>query len=483
MSDLAFRTAREHAADLRAKRISSVELTEHYIARIEARDDAINAVVVRDFDRAREAAEDADAMLAAGAEVGPLHGVPMTIKESYDLAGQPTTWGVPELAGNVAREDAESVKAYKAAGAHFLGKTNVPLNLADFQSYNEIYGTTHNPWDVTRTPGGSSGGSAAALAAGFSALESGSDIGGSIRNPAHFCGVYGHKPTWGIVPPQGHALPGMVAPPDIAVCGPLARSAEDLALAMEILAGPEPLDRRGWKLALPKPERTSLSQFRVALWPNHDGAPVATEVADRVADIGETLAKLGATVSDNPRPDTDIAEAHATYVEVLNAVMGAGVPEAARKRIRAQVDALDPADRSQSAMTLRGTVIDHADWLRANHRRETLRMAWRDFFDEWDILLCPTTATPAFVQDQSPMPDRVLDVDGVQRGYFEQLFWAGIVVGPYLCSTVFPTGPSKAGLPIGLQAVGAEYDDLRTIDFTRLLAREIGGFTPPPAFA
>ena len=483
MSDPAFRTATELAADIRGKRFSSSELTEHYIDRIEQRDDKINAVVVRDFDRAREAAADADALLAAGAEVGPLHGVPMTIKESYDMTGQPTTWGIPGMASNVAHEDSESVKAYKAAGAHFLGKTNVPINLADFQSYNDIYGTTNNPWDVARTPGGSSGGSAAALAAGFTALESGSDLGGSIRNPAHFCGVYGHKPTWGIVPPQGHALPGMVAGPDIAVCGPLARSAEDLALAMEVLAQPEPLDRSGWKLALPKPERTSLSEFRVAIWPDHDGAPVAAEVADRVSGVGDTLARLGATVSDSPRPDTDIAEAHANYLELLNAVMGAAVPAAARKRIRADVEALDPADRSQAAMTLRGTVIDHADWLRANHRRETLRMAWRDFFDEWDILICPTTATPAFIQDQSAIQGRSLDVDGVDRPYFEQLFWAGIVVGPYLCSTVFPTGPSKAGLPIGLQAVGAEYDDLRTIDFTRLLAREIGGFAPPPDFA
>ena len=483
MSDIAFCTANELAADIRAKRLSSVELTEHYIERIEKHDGTLNAVVVRDFDRAREAAADADAMLAAGAEIGPLHGVPMTIKESYNMEGQPTTWGIPEMAGNIAPEDSESVKAYKAAGAHFLGKTNVPLNLADFQSYNDVYGTTNNPWDVTRTPGGSSGGSAAAVAAGFSALESGSDIGGSIRNPAHYCGVYGHKPTWGIVPPQGHALPGMVAGPDVAVCGPLARSAADLALAMDILAKPEPLDRPGWKLDLPKPQRTSLSEFRIALWPDHAGAPVATEVADRVSEVGDTLARLGATVSDSPRPDTDIAEAYANYLEVLNAVMGAGVPGAARKRIRADVEALDPADRSQPAMTLRGTVIDHADWLRANHRRETLRSVWRDFFDEWDILICPTTATPAFIQDQSALQGRSLDIDGTDRPYFEQLFWAGIVVGPYLCSTVFPTGPSKGGLPIGLQAVGAEYDDLRTIDFTRLLAREVGGFTPPPDFA
>jgi amidase len=483
MTDIEFRTARELASDIAAKKISSLELTDRYIERIERRDDGVNAVVVRDFERAREAAQDADTALAAGLEVGPLHGVPMTIKESYDIEGLPTTWGIPQMKANIAHSDAESVKSYKAAGAHFLGKTNVPLNLADFQSYNEIYGTTNNPWDPTRTPGGSSGGSAAALAAGFTALESGSDIGGSIRNPAHYCGVYGHKPTWGIVPSQGHALPGMVAGPDIAVCGPLARSAEDLALSMDVLAGAEPLDRPGWKLALPKPERTSLSEFRVAVWADDAAAPVAGEVADRISEVGETLNRLGATVSDQARPDIDIAEAHANYLEVLNAVMGAAVPAPARQKMREAVAALDPADRSMEAMNLRGTVIDHADWLRANHRRERLRYAWRDFFDDWDILLCPQTATPAFTQDESPMDGRLLDVDGVSQPYFQQLFWAGIVVGPYLCSTVFPSGPSRQGLPIGIQAVGAEYDDLRTIDFTRLLAREIGGFVPPPTFA
>ncbi len=482
MTEFAFHTAIELANDIRQKRISSVELTDLYIERIERYDGDINAVVVRNFDAARDAAVEADLRLAAGAEVGPLHGVPMTIKESYDLTGHPTTWGIPELRDNVATSDSESVRAFQEAGAHFLGKTNVPINLGDFQSYNAIYGTTNNPWDLTRTPGGSSGGSAAALAAGFCGLESGSDIGGSIRNPAHFCGVYGHKPTWGIVPPQGHGIPGMVAGPDIAVCGPLARSAEDLALAMSLLGRAEPLDRPGWKLELPKPERESLADFRIAIWPDEALAPVASEISDRVSEVGESLSRLGATVSDSARPDCDIAGAHENYLEVLNAVMGAGVPAAARASIRERVAQLDPQDRSREAMSLRGTVLDHAEWLSANNQRERLRMVWRDFFDEWDILICPQMATPAFPQDQSPLTARMLDVDGVSRSYFEQLFWSGLVVGPYLCSTVFPTGPSKAGLPIGLQAVGAEYDDLRTIDFTRLLAREIGGFTPPPGY-
>ena len=237
MTDVPFLSAGELAAKLRNKEISSLELTDLYIERIDTYDGQINAMVVRCFDQAREAAKAADDALAQGRSLGPLHGVPISTKEAYDLEGTPTTWGVPMLKNNIATADAETVSRLKAAGAHYLGKTNVPLGLADFQSYNDIYGTTNNPWNLERTPGGSSGGSSAALAAGLTALESGSDIGGSIRNPAHFCGIYGHKPTWGVVSARGHSLPGMFGPPDIAVVGPMARSAADLALAMDITAG------------------------------------------------------------------------------------------------------------------------------------------------------------------------------------------------------------------------------------------------------
>ena len=212
-------------------------------------------MVVHDFERGREAARAADRALARGAHLGPLHGVPMTVKEAYNIQGLPTTWGIPELRDNIASEDADYVRRLKGAGAVIFGKTNVPINLGDFQSFNEIYGTTNNPWDLTRTPGGSSGGSSAALAAGLTALEAGSDIGGSIRNPAHYCGIYGHKPTWGIVSDAGHALPGQFAPADIAVVGPMARCAEDLALSLDIVAGAGRTDRGGWKLDLPRPAK------------------------------------------------------------------------------------------------------------------------------------------------------------------------------------------------------------------------------------
>src|SRR5207244_1010974 len=261
MLDAPFRAARQLAADIKKKKIGCLELLDLYLARVEKYDGALNAIVVRDFERARTRARAADRALAKRQPWGPLHGVPMTIKESYDVAGLPTTWGVPAYKNNVATRNAVAVDRLLAAGAVLFGKTNVPLYLADWQSFNAIYGTTNNPWDVTRAPGGSSGGSAAALAAGLTGLEAGSDIGSSIRNPAHFCGVYGHKPTWGIVPRRGQALPWQEAPVDIDVVGPLARSADDLVLALSVMAGPDAVDAAGWQLRLRSPRQTRLPDF------------------------------------------------------------------------------------------------------------------------------------------------------------------------------------------------------------------------------
>jgi len=478
----AFDSATSLAKQIRDKKISSRELTDFYIDRIEKFDGDINAVPVRDFDRARQSADTADAALAKGEDLGPLHGVPMTIKESYNIAGLPTTWGHLAFKDNIDTEDSETVKRFKGAGAHFMGKTNVPVDLADFQSYNDVYGQTNNPWNLSRIPGGSSGGSAAALAAGLTGLESGSDIGGSIRNPAHFCGVYGHKPTWGIVPPQGHALPGMIAPPDIAVVGPLARSAEDLSLCMDIVAGADPLNTPGWKLDLPRPEKKSLSDYRIAIWPTDDRAPVDQEIANRAQMLGDNLAKLGATVSDKALPDIDLTLSHNNYLYLLNGVMSAGMSPEQFKATQERVAELDPNDMSQNAVTLRAMVQNHGEWLRANNMRDRLRLKWREFFNEWDILICPQTATAAFEHDHSPFGERTLTVNNSEQPYFQQLFWAGVITGSYLPSTVFPTGPNRDGLPIGLQAVSAEFNDYTCIDFARLLGQEFGGFTPPPGY-
>jgi len=481
--DIAYCTAHELAARLRNKELGALELCDYSVNRIERIDKHVNAVVVRDFDRAREAAKEIDNTPVE--QRGTLCGLPITIKESHNIAGLPTTWGIPEYKDVLAKEDAQIVQRYKSAGAVFLGKTNVPINLADFQSYNDIYGTARNPWDLDRTPGGSSGGSAAALAAGFVALETGSDIGGSIRNPAHFCGVYGHKPTHGIVPPQGHALPGAVASPDIAVCGPLARSAEDLALAMSVISGAEPLDEPGWQLNLPTPTRTSLSDFKVAVWLSDEQCPVDTETQNKLAAVAELLQAAGAQVSFTARPEFATEQSHRAYVTLMQSIMGASVPEEVFQQSKQLAEKFGREDMSQAAMLARAMAAEHRDWLRANNVREKLRYHWREFFSQWDILLCPQMATAAFKHDQSEsMSNRTIEIDGVSQPYFQQVFWSGLITASYLPSTVFPAGLTssqpRAGLPIGLQAVGAEYNDYVTIDFCRLLANEMGGFTAPP---
>src|SRR5262245_59040994 len=296
-----YRTAGELVADLANRRVSSVELLDQSIARIEALDKSINAVVVRDFDRARQAAIAADQALARG-ERRPLLGLPMTVKEAYNVAGLPTTWGIPAFKDWRPPEDAVVVERLKAAGAVIMGKTNVPVSLSDWQSTNPIYGTTNNPYDLERTPGGSSGGAAAALAAGYVALEAGSDLGGSLRTPAHFCGVFAHKPTYGIVPMRGHTFPKQPAVPSagdgLAVLGPMARSARDLALALDVIAGPD--DQRdgvGWRLVLPRPRHRALRDFRVLVIDTHPICPTAEAIRTALAQLADRLGKESVAVA------------------------------------------------------------------------------------------------------------------------------------------------------------------------------------------
>ncbi|NKB99455.1 MAG: amidase [Pseudomonadales bacterium] len=483
MSDIPFLAASQLAKKIRDKEISSVELTQLYIDRIEKYDDAINAVVVRLFEQGLADAKNADALMARGHSLGPLHGVPMTMKESYNIADTPSTWGIEAFRDNVFTEDGVSAKRFRAIGAHFIGKTNVPVNLGDFQSYNPIYGTTGNPWDLERTPGGSSGGSAAALAAGLTGLEVGSDIGGSIRNPAHYCGVYGLKPTFGVIPWQGHDLLPNSPAPDLSVVGPLARSAEDIELAFTAMAGATGRASKGWQLHLPQTSLRNLQGLKVALWATDEQAPVTKETEDRVYQIGEVLKALGATVSADARPDFDIERANRNYLSLLSSVMGAGDNNEAFAKTTGHVAQLDPADNSRSATTMRGRVMSHRDWVRANNFRERLRFAWDEFFSEWDIVVCPQMATDAFPHDHRPFAERTIAVDGVDRDYMEQVFWAGLAINSYLPSTVFPSGLSAQGLPIGLQAIGAPFNDYLTIEFSRLLTQEVGGFEIPPNFA
>jgi len=483
MTDTAFQPASDLVQALRDRTISASDLLELYLDRIDRHNPAINAVVHIDRDAARVRASEADDARAAGTDPGPLAGLPMTVKESYDVAGWPTTRGNPALTDNIAPRDSVVAARLKAAGANIFGKTNVPINLADLQSYNAVYGTTNNPWNLERTPGGSSGGSAAALAAGLTGLEVGSDIGGSIRNPAHFSGVYGHKTTWGIVPQRGHAAPGVLASSDISVMGPLGRSAEDLALELAIIAGPDDLDAAGWKLDLPAPTKTSLGQYRVAAWLDDPLSPVGSEVGTALQAVVDCLSKLGVAVDDKARPDFDAAHANAVYWNLLQSVTRARLPRADFDRDSATVAEMDPNDQGHSARVLRAGVQPHRDWLDMNEARTQLRWRWHEFFENYDILLSPVAAVPAFPQDESvDLGRRRITVDNVEQPYFQHIFWAGMTGVVLLPSTVAPIGLSPSGLPIGMQIIGPALHDRITIDFARLLAKEIGGFQPPPGY-
>src|SRR5262244_1505680 len=314
-----FRTAKELAADIRRKKIGCLELFDLYLERVDKHNPSLNAIIAMDVDGARKRARAADRALARKQAWGPLHGVPMTIKESYDVVGMPTTRGVPELKDNLPPRNALAVDRFLAAGVVLFGKTNVPIHLADYQSYNAIYGTTNNPWDHSRSPGGSSGGSAAALAAGLTGIEAGSDIGSSIRNPAHYCGVFGHKPTYGICPPHGHALPGRVSVADISVIGPLARSADDLDVALAAMAGPDDIDGAGLRLALPPPKKKRLRDFKVAVMFEDVNAEVDRSVQDRIQALADFLGRSKAKVDDRARPDIDTVDLHRNYVTLLRA--------------------------------------------------------------------------------------------------------------------------------------------------------------------
>jgi amidase len=480
---LHFMTAVQLAEMVRTKKVGCAELLDHFVGRCEAHNPGLNAIIAWKLDEARARARAADDALAKGEIWGPLHGVPMTIKESYDWEGTPTTWGVPALKDNIAKTNSVVVERMLAAGVTLFGKTNVPLLLGDWETFNEIYGTTNNPWDVARVPGGSSGGSAAALAAGLTGIESGSDIGASIRNPAHYCGVYGHKPTWGLVPLRGQAMPGMLSHADISVVGPLARGAEDLAVALQAMAGPDVLEADGYRLDLAKPVKTKLSEFRIAVMPSDDTCPVDSAYADRIQAVAEACAKAGATVDDTARPKIDMARSHEIYIQLLRGVTTARLPEEIFEANKRRVGALADGDDSYEARNLRASVQYHRDWMAANEERTHMRWAWHAFFQEWDVLLCPTAASAAFPHDpKGERWDRTITVNGAPQSAVDQLFWAGLSGVVLLPSTVAPAGLTPAGLPTGVQIVGDSMQDLRTIDFARLLAEEIGGFQAPPGY-
>lgn len=424
------------AADIAAGELTSVEATEAAIARIEEYDEAINAVVVRDFDRARQQARDADARLKK-VEKAPLLGVPMTVKESFNIAGLPTTWGIESAAGNIADEDAVLVKRLKKAGAVILGKTNVPPMLADTFSENPIYGRTNNPHNHGHSPGGSSGGAAAAVASGMVALEYGSDIGGSIRVPAHYCGIWGHKPTFGVISLEGHSMPGIEegASRPLSVVGPLARDADDLELLLDIT-----LDRPLAK------DSVLIKDAHILVMTNHPVSTISKDLRAHMEQVAALLEDAGAKVTRSSDLLPDLVQQHSDYLHMLNIVMTAGAPRPD------------------------GTVVAAQDWFALLDAQARNQRHWRSVFEEFDFVLAPPSSTAAFPHDITPMRDRKIMIDGEEHAAAKQLAWAGLVTFPGLPSTVLPIGMVD-DLPVGMQVITDRYQDYKAIDGARQIGK------------
>lgn len=485
-SQWSFKTATELSAALAAKKVSAVELAQDAIDRIERHDGRINAICVRDFDRGLESARAADAAIARG-ETKPLLGIPLTVKESYNIAGLPTTWGFPAQKDFVPPEDALTISRVKQAGGVILGKTNVPVGLADWQSYNDIYGTTNNPYDLGRTPGGSSGGSAAALAAGYGPLSLGSDIGGSLRVPAFHCGVYAHKPTYNVVPVRGHTPPPLPSIPldrDMAVVGPMARSAADLSLLLDVIAGPDPLEAGvGYRLALPPPRHNELRRFRVLVVESDPVMPANKEIRDAIEKLAGNLAKSGVNVTRRSPLLPDFAETSRLYMRMLISFLAAFLPPEAIAGAEAGAAKLAPDNRSLAAERLRGMTLSHRAWVLDDGARGRLRAQWRELFKTFDAVICPVMPTPAYPHDHSAEQEtRRINIDGKDYVYPDQLAWPGIATLPGLPATAIPTGRSPEGLPVGVQIVGPWLEDRTPLRLAELIEREFGGFVPPPMF-
>jgi amidase len=478
-----YQTATRLVADLRVGKCTSEDLVEAAIARITTVDVGLNAVVVRDFVAARHAAKAADAARSRGDD-RPLLGLPMTVKEGLDVAGLSTTWGIPGTQNTIAQQDSVLVSRLKAAGAIILGKSNVPVMLADWQTANPVYGVTNNPWDITRTPGGSSGGAAAALAAGMTPLEFGSDLAGSLRIPASFCGVFAHRPSYGLVPMQGFAPPGAprdaTAPGiDQSVLGPMARSAGDLMLALDVIAGPDDTDAVAYSLQLPPPRTARLKDFRVLILDEHPLVPTADAVrAALVATAGE-LEKAGCKVGRRSPQLPDLSDLSSLFVELLAAFSGADMPgedyEAAVKAAKA----MPTHSRDFMTADTRGTAISHRDWIEADRTRFALAAQWRRLFQSWDVVLCPAAPTVAFHHDARPFEQRLLRIDDKPVPYAMLPIWTGFPTPTGQPVTTMPIGRDPAGMPIGMQIIGPRLEDRTPLAFAALVEGLMGGFAPP----
>jgi len=450
------------AAAIARRELSAREYLDLLLGRIAAHNPALNAVTSIDG-RAMRWAKEADEATARGESSGPLHGVAMTVKDSLTTAGLRTTAGAAALSSHVPGTDAEAVRALRRAGAIVFGKTNLAANCMDVQTANDVFGVSRNPWNPDRTPGGSSGGSAAAVAAGFTAAEVGSDIAGSIRIPASNCGVFGHKPSFGVVPVTGHIPPYQPTRPDLAVVGPLGRDVEDLRLLLGVIAGPDPRDRPAWRLALPPPRPVRT----VALWSDDPYCPVAREVRDAVERAGSALAQTGVIVE----PDAPTGFSLAASDEVMRRSLAAAAFTA---------DAGPGGAGAQAGLGAEFATQSHHDWLKAQDRRTRIQRAWHRFFQRYDAVLLPVSATPAIEHDARSFPERRITVDGIERPYWDQIVWAGLAGVGHLPVTVVPVGLDTGGTPIGVAVTGPYLGDLTTLAIAERLAGSLGDIGVPP---
>jgi amidase len=459
----AFATAAEMAAAIVNKTISARELAELTFRRIDSVNPALNAIVGDLREPALARATEADRALAEGRVFGPLHGVPITIKESFAYRGSPNTWGLPHLAQAMSPRTAIAIERLESAGAIVVGKTNVPVMLADWQSYNPVYGSTNNPWDVSRTPGGSTGGGAAAVATGIGALTMGSDLSGSIRVPAHFCGVYGHKPTLELVSMEGHQpgpWDGSPGPPmDLAVAGPLARDARDLKLTLDAIAGPNDDEARAWSWRMPRPRHTRLRDFRIGYVIDDPIAPIASDLRATHERLISALSQSGAKMMPGWPAGVDVNAVADTYGFLLMSF------------VTADFTGKRPSN------------FDHAQYLRATLRRLALRALWQRYFEGCDVFLLPAFFTAAFPHDHSdPIEKRVVKTPEGNRPYVQnKAYWISMASLSGLPATVAPIGLTDAGVPVGVQILAPMWEDGTSIEFAALLSDVTGGFVAPPS--
>ncbi len=476
-----FGSALEAAAAIRARNISSVELTRHVFERIDQFQPKLNAFVYQMREEALVSARRADEAVARKDKRLPFAGVPVVVKESFGVAGRPCTWGVPALKNTRAPANSTAAQRLLDAGAVLIGATNVPFQLGDFQSYNEIYGTTNNPWDLSRTPGGSSGGTAAALAAGLGFLGLGSDIGGSIRAPAHFCGIFGHKPTLDVVSFLGHAPGGEQSNPGfstlLGVAGPMARTAQDLEAAMRVLGGSDSPDSVAYTWRLTPPRHTRLRDFRIGYVLEDSTLPVSSEIKPALESAVRAFKNAGVRLQPGWPPGFSISELFSNWYTMVMALIFSLAPPEEKEKQRAEFAARSDDPQAGAAL------IDFASWQRHNLRRLGFRALWQKYFRNIDAFLLPVLPVPAFPHDHSEQTRRTLTTPEGPLPYMQALSGYVSVGNLTGCpATVAPAGKTANGLPVGIQILGPYLEDATPIRLASLLAKENGGFTPPSGY-